>query len=95
MQVKISPGWDEVVRAKVAEGRYASADQLVEEALELLLDRDRREQREIERMRRAVAVGLEQAERGEVTPVNKEKMLADFRHEHAERRRKSGNGDAE
>lgn len=87
MQVEISPGWDEVVRAKVAEGRYASANQLVEEALELLLERDRRERRDIERMHRAVAIGLEQAERGQTKPWDVEKVRATAHRECVERRR--------
>jgi antitoxin ParD1/3/4 len=63
MNVSLTPQLEELVRSKVASGRYNNASEVVREALRLLEDYDR-----YEAFRAAVAVGYEQAERGELIP---------------------------
>lgn len=60
MTVTLSPQLEELIRSKVASGRYRDADEVIREALELL---DEHEQ--AERLRAALAIGEEQFERGE------------------------------
>jgi antitoxin ParD1/3/4 len=63
MNVTLTPQMEALIRQKVASGRYGDATAVVQEALRLLDQRDR-----FERAKAAIAHGLEQAERGDVTP---------------------------
>ncbi len=67
MTLTLSPQLEELIRSKVASGRYRDADEVMREALELL---DEREQ--TERLRAALAIGFEQIDRGEDTPYTPE-----------------------
>ncbi len=60
MTVTLSPELEELIRSKVASGRYSDANAVVREALELLEDHEH-----LERLRAAVAIGFEEFERGE------------------------------
>jgi antitoxin ParD1/3/4 len=55
------------VRKKVKSGRYGSASEVVREALRLMEDRDEGQQRKLEELRRAIQIGIDQADRGQVT----------------------------
>lgn len=63
MNVSLTPQLEELVRNKVASGRYNNASEVVREALRLLEEYDR-----YEAFRAAVAAGYEEAERGELIP---------------------------
>lgn len=63
MNVNLTPQLEEMVRQKVATGLYNSASEVIREALRLMGEQDRVR---LEALRAAVAVGLAQAERGEV-----------------------------
>jgi antitoxin ParD1/3/4 len=62
MNVALTPQLEAMIREKVASGRYDSADAVMREALRLLDERDR-----FERAKAAIAAGIEQADRGQVT----------------------------
>ena len=61
MTVVLSPELEALVRRQVESGPYKDADDVVRAALHLLEERDRRD-----RLRAAIAVGLDEAARGEV-----------------------------
>ncbi len=63
MIVELTPQLEAAIREKVDSGRYNDASEVVREALQLMDERDRHE-----RLRAAIAVGVEQIERGEVIP---------------------------
>ena len=63
MVLTLSPQLEALIREKIASGRYQDADDVMREALELLEERDR-----FEALRSAVAIGAEEAERGELSP---------------------------
>jgi antitoxin ParD1/3/4 len=65
MNVALSPDLEKMVNDKVASGEYVSAREVVGEALRLLQERDENQRRRREALRRQIAVGLEQLERGE------------------------------
>lgn len=67
MNVSLTPQLEEMIRDKVATGRYTSASEVVREALRLLEERDR-----YETFRAAVLEGYEEAERGELIPYTPE-----------------------
>ncbi len=69
MEVTISPEREAMVREKVASGRYANANEVIDEALHLLDERDRRA-----RLQAAIDAGLEEITRGEDTPWTSDAM---------------------
>ncbi len=79
MNVSLTPELEQLVQQKVRSGRYLSASEVVREALRLLEDRDRLKDLKLEELRKFVAVGIEQADRGEVAPLDMEATLARVR----------------
>lgn len=65
MTIKLAGEQERWVADKVREGCYASPEHLAAEALKLLAARDERE-RGLESLRADIAVGWDQAERGEL-----------------------------
>jgi antitoxin ParD1/3/4 len=70
MNVSLTPELERLVHQKVRSGMYSSAREVVQEALHLLNVWDELRLRKLEGLRKDVAVGLAQAERGEVAPLN-------------------------
>ncbi len=66
MNVSLTPELEQMVQDKVNSGLYLSASEVVREALRLLEDRDQLRKIHLEELKKKIAVGLEQAERGEV-----------------------------
>jgi antitoxin ParD1/3/4 len=72
MNVSLTPELERLVAEKVASGMYHSASEVIREALRLLKERDEWRQHRLEELRREIAVGLEQADRGETRPFDAE-----------------------
>jgi antitoxin ParD1/3/4 len=53
---------------------YHSASEVIREALRLLKERDEWRQHRLEELRREIAIGLEQADRGETRPFDAEDL---------------------
>ena len=66
LNVSLTPELEKFVESKVASGRYQSASEVVREGLRLLEDRELSRRAALEEVRRQIAVGLDQAERGEL-----------------------------
>jgi len=66
MNVSLTPQLEQLVHQKVESGRYLSASEVVREALRLLEERDQLRDLKLEELRKFVAVGIEQADRGEL-----------------------------
>lgn len=66
MNVSLTPELERFVSSKVASGRYQSASEVIREGLRLLEEREVTKQAALEEVRRKIAVGLEQADRGEL-----------------------------
>jgi len=62
MTIQLSSELEEIIRAKVASGMYPNATEFIREAI---LQTVEREQLKRTRLNEAVAVGVEQADRGE------------------------------
>ena len=67
MNVPLTPELERLVRRKVRSGRYESASELVRESLRLLEEWDRFRQVQAVALRKDVARGLGQLERGRFT----------------------------
>lgn len=63
MDIILRPAQEQFVQAQIARGRYHNPDELINEAIQLL---ERREI-QVEELRRAVAIGTEQIQRGQVS----------------------------
>jgi len=88
MNVSLTKELEEFVNRKVASGRYTSASEVVREALRLLEERDRLRQVRLEELRRDLAVGMEQLDRGEYTVYDKNslgRLVEDVKTEGRER----------
>ena len=69
MNVSLTPQLEATIHERVESGRYASASEVVREALRLLEERER-----LEHLRSLLQVGLEEAQRGELIEFTPELM---------------------
>jgi antitoxin ParD1/3/4 len=67
MNVSLTPELQDLVSRKVADGRYASASEVVRDALRLLEERDELRAAKIDALKRKVAAGLESLDAGRVS----------------------------
>jgi antitoxin ParD1/3/4 len=67
MVVTLSPRAEELIRRQLETGPYQSADEVIEQALSLLDEHERRQH-----LRAMIQVGLDQLDRGEVIPLTPE-----------------------
>ena len=67
MNMKLAPQTEELVKEKVASGRYGDENAVIYEALLALDDQER-----LAALRAAIAIGDEEIERGEVVPYTPE-----------------------
>ena len=65
MNVTLSPELQKFVAQKIEAGEYTSASQMVREALEAMRTKESLSDRDIDELRRDIAVGLAQLDRGE------------------------------
>ena len=65
MNVSLTPELEKVVAERVASGRYASASEVIREALRLLEERDR-----LGQLRGEVRLGLDQLDQGRQRPFD-------------------------
>jgi antitoxin ParD1/3/4 len=87
MRLSLTREVEAAIQAKVATGKYASANEVVREALELLDERERTRQARIQKLRQEAAQGLEDIEQGRVGPLNIEEIKAEGRRRLAAQRK--------
>jgi antitoxin ParD1/3/4 len=69
MNVSLTPELEKLVAERVASGRYASASEVIREALRLLEERD-----QLNQLRQEVRLGLERLDQGHHRPFNDDAM---------------------
>ena len=79
MNVSLAPELEAMIRERVESGRYTNASEVVQEALRLLEEHEK-----VEHLRSLLAVGLEQARRGELVEFTPE-LMEDIRRRAHER----------
>jgi antitoxin ParD1/3/4 len=72
MDVTLTPELEQYVNEMVQSGMYHSASEVVREGLRLLLKRDRIDELKVEKLRRAIQVGIDELDRGEGVPLTDE-----------------------
>lgn len=70
MNVSLTMDLEQWIHERVERGVYQSSSEIVQEALLLLREHDRLQQVRGEELRRRLAVGIEQFDRGEGRPFN-------------------------
>jgi len=79
MTIHLSGDREEIVRSFIEDGRFTSEDEVIDEALRLLQERD--EQAKLADLRRAI--GIEQADRGGLAPFDPHATLERIRSRQA------------
>jgi antitoxin ParD1/3/4 len=69
MNVSLTPELEKIVAERVSSGRYASASEVIREALRLLEERD-----QLNQLRQEVRLGLEQLEQGRHRPFDEQAL---------------------
>jgi antitoxin ParD1/3/4 len=83
LNVSLTPELEQFINTRVASGRYQSASEVIREGLRLLEEREERRQTALQELRELIAVGLEEAKRGEF--LDGEQVMADLMRRHEER----------
>ena len=84
MNVSLTPELEKLVSQKVASGDYASPAEVIEEGLRLLSEQDQILQLKLDRLRRDIAIGLEQLKAG--TGIPGEQVFQDLQERSQTRR---------
>jgi antitoxin ParD1/3/4 len=74
MNVSLTPELEQYVSGKVQSGLYHSASEVIREGLRLLKEKDDVRQRKLEELRREIQIGIDQADRGQVSAFTKETL---------------------
>jgi antitoxin ParD1/3/4 len=69
VNVKLSSELAALVERKIDSGLYGSANDVVGEALRLMAERDKLQQLHLRYLRRALAEGIAEADRGDLIPI--------------------------
>ena len=67
MNVSLTPELEQYVNGKVQSGLYHSASEVIREGLRLLREKDEVHQRKLQALRRDIQIGIDQADRGQVS----------------------------
>lgn len=70
MKAVLTPELEQWIHKKVETGTYLSASEVVREALRLLDERDKLQAMKFEEIRKEIQIGIDQADRGEVAPLD-------------------------
>jgi antitoxin ParD1/3/4 len=87
MNVSLTPELAKLVHDKVESGLYGSASEVVREALRLMNDHDVVRQHRLDELRREIAIGIDQADCGQIEPLDIDAIMAEGRRLLADRRR--------
>jgi antitoxin ParD1/3/4 len=81
MNISLTPELEAMIRERVDSGRYASASEVVREALRIMERKD-----QYDALRREIQIGIDQAERGELVAYTRD-MMAELIRESEEAHR--------
>lgn len=81
MTIHLPEHREQFIRDMVQSGRYASEEEVIDQALQLL-EQDN-EQAKLDELRRKIVIGIEQADRGDLAPFDPQATLARIRSRQA------------
>jgi putative addiction module CopG family antidote len=82
MQIEIGPEWEAFFNARIGEGRFRSVGEGVEEALRLLMDKEKEEEKTFNELKESLEKAARQLDRGEyieITPSNVREHIEDIK----------------
>ena len=79
MNVSLTQELEAMVKDKVSSGMYHSASEVIRAGLRLLKDHDQLYEIRLAELRKEIAIGIEQADRGEVAPLDMQAIKAEAR----------------
>ena len=88
MNVTLPPELEQFVSQKVESGQYLCESEVILEALRLLRERDELDRIRLEALRKEIAIGIEQLERGEYTEYDEVSLKAMFEQLRSKARQK-------
>jgi antitoxin ParD1/3/4 len=72
MNISLTKEFESYVTQKVESGLYHSASEVIRDGLRLMKERDELHQNKLAALRKDIAIGVDQADRGQVRPFNEE-----------------------
>ncbi len=72
MNISLTKEFESYVTQKVESGLYHSASEVIRDGLRLMKERDELHQSRLAELRKDIALGVEQAERGQIQPFNEQ-----------------------
>ena len=72
MNISLTKEFESYVAQKVESGLYHSASEVIRDGLRLMKERDELHQSRLAELRTDIAIGVDQADRGQVRPFNEE-----------------------
>ena len=90
MNVPIRPELQEFIEKKIQSGAYVTAEDAVNSLIQYVRELDRLEAENIEELRKLVAVGAAEADRGEVSEWDDEEIWAEVERRFADETKKAG-----
>lgn len=85
MSISLAPELEGFINQQVASGLYNSANEMIQEALKLLKERDEKKRR-LEEFRAEINKGLASLDRGDKRPLDAEMIMAEGRRRLAAQR---------
>ncbi len=88
MTISLSSEQEKWIEQKVSSGKYSSASEVIDEALQLLEKRDQFRKKEFEELREKIQVGIDQLENGQYTVIEDDELDEYFESIKAKGRKK-------
>ena len=84
MNISLAPELEQIVTRRVQSGEYRSPSEVIEKGLRLLEEQEASQEARMAELRREIAVGVAQADRGKVKPFDAEELKQRVRRQVAE-----------
>ncbi len=85
MNISLTPRLEKLVNKKVSSGLYNSASEVIRAGLRLLTEQDEIRQHRLKELRHDIALGLGEAQKGKLKPLNVKAIRAQVRERAAPR----------
>jgi antitoxin ParD1/3/4 len=76
MTLKLKPETERILKEKVQNGQYESLEEAANEMIQAAYEQETMTEEDIEELRREVAVGIEQADRGQFSKLTIDEIIA-------------------
>jgi antitoxin ParD1/3/4 len=88
MSISLTPELEQFIQIQIASGKYSSTEEVIIAGIKLLEERERIYKGRFEELKREIAIGVEQLERGEV--IDGEIVFRQLEQKLQQRRQQAG-----